>query len=113
LILNKIINKGDKMKKILFAVAVASMMGASTAQTNVGKDMYNVLGCSGCHGAGGKSTVSTYPSLAGSISGKDADWIVEQLKNFQSGSRVDATMNAMAPMTAGFEQDIADYLSSQ
>jgi len=75
--------------------------------------MYNALGCAGCHGAGGNSSVSIYPSLSGSKSGKDAAWIVEQLKSFQSGARVNPTMNAMAPMTAGFEQAIADYLAAQ
>jgi len=51
--------------------------------------------------------VPSYPSLAG----KDAGWIVKQLKDFQSGARKDATMNAMAPMAAGHEQAIADFLA--
>lgn len=45
--------------------------------------------------------------------GKDAAWTVKQLKDFQSGARKDATMNAMAPMAAGHEQAIADYLAGQ
>ena len=101
------------MKKILFGVVVASIAFTSAAQSISGEDMYNALGCIGCHGTDGKSNVSIYPSLAGSITGKDADWIVEQLKNFQSGDRVDGIMNAMAPMTVGFEQEIADYLAAQ
>jgi cytochrome c553 len=71
--------------------------------------MYNNLGCSGCHGAGGNSMVPSYPSLAG----KDAGWLVQQLKDFQSGARIDPTMNAMAPMAAGHEQAIADFLSGK
>ncbi|MFP6776472.1 MAG: c-type cytochrome [PS1 clade bacterium] len=97
------------MKKVLFAIAVTSMMGTSAIQADQGEDMYNALGCSGCHGVAGKSSIPTYPTLAG----KDAAWIAQQLKDFQSGARQDATMNAMAPMTAGFEQAIADYLSAQ
>jgi cytochrome c553 len=97
------------MKKVLFALAVTSMMTSYTAQAGTGEDMFNALGCSGCHGMGGKSTYSQYPALAG----KQADWIVEQLKAFQSGARQDATMSVLAPMTAGFEQAIADYLAAQ
>jgi cytochrome c553 len=97
------------MKKILFAVMASSMMGSVTVQAGTGEDMFNAFGCSGCHGMGGKSTYSQYPTLAG----KKADWIVEQLKAFQSGARKDATMSVMAPMTAGFEQAIADYLAAQ
>jgi len=74
-----------------------------------GRIMYNNLGCSGCHGVGGKSAIPSYPTLAG----KDAGWIVQQLKDFQSGARRDATMNAMAPMAAGHEKNIAQYLRMQ
>ncbi|MDP6104404.1 MAG: c-type cytochrome [Gammaproteobacteria bacterium] len=97
------------MKKVLFVVAIFSMLSSYSVQAGTGEDMFNALGCAGCHGVGGKSSISTYPSLAG----KDADWLVQQLKDFQTGTRQDPTMNAMAPMTAGFEQAIADYLSSQ
>ena len=71
--------------------------------------MYNNLGCTICHGVGGKSAIPSYPTLAG----KDAGWIVQQLKDFQSGARKDATMNAMAPMAAGQEKNIAQYLRMQ
>lgn len=71
--------------------------------------MYNNLGCSSCHGAGGNSVVPSYPSLAG----KDASWIAKQLKDFQSGARKNTTMNAMAPLAAGHENNIAQYLRMQ
>ncbi len=97
------------MKKILaVAATVVLSMGSFSVQAD-GAAMYNSLGCGGCHGAGGKSAIPTYPSLAG----KDAAWLVQQLKDFQSGARKDATMNAMAPMAAGHEQAIADYLAGQ
>ena len=94
------------MKKVLVLAAAAAL---STSVFASGEAMYNSLGCSGCHGVGGKSQIPTYPSLAG----KEAAWIVQQLKDFQSGARKDPTMNAMAPMAAGHEQAIADYLSKQ
>jgi len=99
------------MKKILLvaaAAAAALSVGSFSVQADGGQ-MYSSLGCSGCHGAGGKSAIPSYPSLAG----KDAAWTVKQLKDFQSGARKDATMNAMAPMAAGHEQAIADYLAGQ
>lgn len=71
--------------------------------------LYEALGCIGCHGPDGKSTLTAYPSLAG----KPAAYIVKQLKDFQSGARKNATMNAIAPMVAGKEQAIADYLAAE
>ncbi|MEO1918106.1 MAG: c-type cytochrome [Candidatus Thioglobus sp.] len=97
------------MKKVLLAAAAAAIsMGSFSVQAS-GEAMYNNLGCAGCHGAGGNSMVPSYPSLAG----KDSNWIFQQLKDFQSGKRVDPTMNAMAPMAAGHEQAIADFLSGK
>ncbi len=94
-------------KKNLVIAVIATSISA-TLQAN-GEMMYNSLGCAGCHGVGGKSIIPTYPSLAG----KDAAWTVKQLKDFQSGVRKDPTMNAMAPMAAGHEQAIANYLATQ
>lgn len=94
------------MKKILVLAATAALaMGSFTVQANP----YNALGCAGCHGPNGKSSIPTYPSLAG----KDAASIVKALKDFQSGARKDPTMSAMAPMAAGQEQAIADFLAAQ
>lgn len=94
-------------KKVLL-VATTVMSISSMVQAD-GSALYNNLGCAGCHGANGKSVISIYPSLAG----QHAAYIVKQLKDFQSGARKDPTMSAMAAMTAGHEQDIADYLAKQ
>ncbi|TEU22032.1 MAG: c-type cytochrome [Gammaproteobacteria bacterium] len=96
------------MKKVLLVAAAVISVSSFSVQAS-GEAMYNNLGCSGCHGAGGNSMIPSYPSLAG----KDAGWIFDQLKAFQDGSRVDPTMNAMAPMAAGHEQAIADFLSGK
>lgn len=95
-------------KKIL-VVAVAAMSMSAILQASNGKEMYESLGCVGCHGVGGKSTIPIYPSLAG----KDGKWIVKQLKDFQSGARKGTTMNAMAPIVVGHEKAISKYLSKQ
>jgi cytochrome c553 len=47
------------------------------------------------------------------LAGKDVEWIVQQLENFQSGERYDEYMNPMARMAEGFERSIAEYLSIQ
>lgn len=57
-----------------------------------GMVMYYNLGCTGCRGSGGKSAIPSPPTLEG----KDVGWIVQQLKDFRSYARKDATMNAMA-----------------
>ncbi len=96
------------MKNILLVAASAAfVMNSFSVQASP----FDALGCSGCHGAGGKSAIPTYPSLAKSAR-PDLD-VVKQLKDFQSGARIDPTMNAMAPLAAGQEQAIADYLAGQ
>jgi len=95
---------------LLFGVVVLfSLNSLSEESVSEGEIMFEALGCWGCHGRGGLSTDERYPVLAG----RDADWIVQQLEDFQSGERVSPMMNAMAPMAEGFERVIAEYLASQ
>lgn len=95
------------MKRILLVTTVA-IFTMGFAQAN-GKADYVSGGCSSCHGDLGKSTIPTYPSLAG----QNAAYTVKQLKDFQTGARKDPTMNAMAAIVAGKEQAIADFLEKQ
>jgi len=102
------------MKKILFlifslTILAFSLSSISEESKGKGEAMFEVLGCSSCHGSGGNSSDDDIPSLAG----RDAEWIVQQLEQFQSGERQNAIMNAMAPMAEGFEDSIAEYLSTQ
>ena len=102
------------MKKILLLilsiVAFAfSLSSISEESKSEGESMFEALGCSSCHGLEGNSTDEEIPSLAG----RDAEWIVQQLEQFQSGERQNAIMNAMAPIVEGFEDSIAEYLSNQ
>tara|TARA_B110000261_G_C12999365_1_gene323556 strand:- start:372 stop:656 length:285 start_codon:yes stop_codon:yes gene_type:complete len=92
-------------KKVLLAASIVLSMGSVQANS------FQALGCAGCHGTTGKSAIPSYPSLAKSVR-PDLD-IVKALKDYQSGARKNATMNAMAPMAAGQEQAIADYLAGQ
>ncbi len=66
--------------------------------------------CAGCHGADGNSTVATFPILAG----QHADYLVQALKDYKSGKRKNAIMQAQA---AGLSEEdmenLAAYFASQ
>ena len=66
--------------------------------------------CQACHGPDGNSVDPQYPRLAGQY----ADYLVQALKDYQSGARNNAIMKGFA---AGLsEQDMADlaaYFSAQ
>lgn len=95
------------MKKILLAVTtVIISIGSFSVQAD-GKSDYTNLGCGGCHGAEGISSSPIWPNLAG----QKAAYTVKQLKDFQTRMRKDASMAAMADLTKGKEQAIADYLA--
>ena len=100
-----------KLSLILLSAVVVlfSLSSLSEESVSEGEIMFEALGCWGCHGQAGYSTDEKYPVLAA----KNADWIVQQLEDFQSGKRVNPMMNAMAPMAEGFERVIAEYLASQ
>lgn len=93
-------------KKVL--VVAAAVMSISSMVQADGKEAYDGAGCGSCHGATGKSAIPTYPHLAG----QNAAYTVKQLKDFQSGVRKDPSMNAMAGLVKGKEQEIADYLAA-
>ncbi len=98
--------------KILSTVILASSLmvsGAAMADAAAGKAAYAGKGCIGCHGAGGKSAIPTYPSLKG----KDSTFVTKNLTDFRSGARKNPTMNAMAAsLTDGDIANIAAYIGS-
>ena len=67
--------------------------------------------CQGCHGEDGNSTMPIYPKLAGQW----ADYIQKQMRNFQSLSRINETMNEISLTVFDFQDiaDIAAYFASQ
>jgi cytochrome c553 len=92
------------MKQIMFLATL--LAGAAFAVPHTGEVFYKELGCIGCHGDKGQGSEHA-PVLAG----KDIAYIVQQLEDFQSGARKNATMNSMALMTEGKEISIATWLS--
>lgn len=98
--------------KIVSTILVTGLLvlsGSVFADATKGQSTYAAKGCIGCHGAGGKSVVPTYPSLVG----QDAAFVKKNLADFRSGARKNPTMNAMA---AGLNDDdinnLADYIGS-
>ncbi len=95
--------------KLFSTVVLASVLAVSgqamAGDAAAGKSAYAAKGCIGCHGAGGKSVVPTYPSLLG----KDAAYVKQNLTDFRAGKRQNPTMNAMA---AGLSDADIDNLSA-
>ena len=98
--------------KVVFAFLITFVLVFSAsvqADKAAGQSAYAARGCIGCHGAGGKSVVPTYPSLKG----KGAGFIRKNLTDFRSGARKNPTMNAMAAgLSDGDIKNIADYIGS-
>ncbi len=102
------------MRSLSFiAPIVCSLMlilsGPAFADKAAGQSAYSAKGCIGCHGAGGKSVVPTYPSLVG----RNADFVRKNLTDFRSGARKNPTMNAMAAGLSDSEiENLATYIDS-
>lgn len=92
----------------LFAIVMVFSIPAQ-ADKAAGQSAYAAKGCIGCHGAGGKSVVPTYPSLKG----RSAAFVLKNLTDFRSGARKNPTMNAMAAGLSDADiNNIADYIGS-
>lgn len=84
---------------LLLLTSIASPAYAA-GDKEAGKE--KAIPCQICHGKGGRSTNPLYPVLAG----QHAQYIIKQLKAFQTGTRKDPIMNGMAaPLN---EQDMED-----
>ena len=98
--------------KFVVAVGLALTLGFSAtarADAAAGQSTYAARGCIGCHGAGGVSVVTTYPSLKG----KNADFVRKSLTEFRSGARKEPVMNAMAAGLSDTDiKNLADYIDS-
>jgi outer membrane protein OmpA-like peptidoglycan-associated protein len=110
-------NMSAALALVLFAAASA-IAGETASEINQRKGNGDpVLGkeksalCQGCHGVDGNSLSPQFPKLAGQW----ADYIQKQVRNFQSQSRINVTMNEIAMNVRDFEDlyDIAAYFASQ
>lgn len=81
--------KRSLIPALIFSALVATVPSIA-ADTVAGKSKYAV--CAGCHGPAGMGNAALgYPQLAG----RDAAYVVAQLRAFKSGQRESATMKAM------------------
>jgi cytochrome c553 len=93
----------------LCLAVTAIFTGAAQADAAAGQSAYASRGCIGCHGSGGISVVTTYPSLKG----RDADYVLKSLTDYRSGARKNAVMNAMAAGLSDADiKNLADYIDS-
>lgn len=98
------------MKKLIVSLLMLGLAGFSQAAGNAEAGQALTAVCSACHGADGNSAVATFPKLAG----QGEAYLVKQLQDIKSGSRVVVEMTGM--LTAMNDQqleDIAAYYSSQ
>ncbi|NOZ55083.1 MAG: cytochrome c4 [Gammaproteobacteria bacterium] len=100
--------------KIQHFIVVSSLLitplapAASIGDASAGK--VKSESCQGCHGIDGNSLSPEWPHLAN----QHAPYLIKQVKNFQQGSRINETMNAIVDGLS--EQDIADmaaYFAAQ
>ena len=100
------------MKKLQFLVAgvliAASSVVMAGGDAAAGKSKSAT--CAACHGADGNSTIPTNPKLAG----QHADYLVQAMKDYQSGARNNAIMKGMtAALSEQDIEDLAAYFASQ
>ncbi len=89
--------------------ASAYELRIGTGDPASGKKKVQSENCQECHGINGISSSPTFPKLAGQY----AEYIVKQLKDFQSGRRKHPVMTAMADgLTEDDVLDIAAYFAS-
>lgn len=92
-------------------IVLSSLMSITSYAADIQAGKSKSAACAGCHGADGNSISGTWPNLAG----QHASYLVKQLKDFKSGTRVNSTMQGMAGILATETdiQDVAAYYQSQ
>lgn len=97
------------MAKVLFILmfSTLSVFAQDDDWQSKGEQVFSTLGCSSCHGSVAEGT-SFAPKLAGS----STEYLVEQLNNFQNGTRENTTMRAMSQLAKGYETIISAWVAS-
>jgi cytochrome c553 len=95
------------MKKLMISALLMAASGAVLAvEGDVKAGESKAAACAGCHGAGGNSTVGTFPKLAG----QHPKYVIKQLNDMKidpaKSGRVVVEMGGVVPSLT--EQDIAD-----
>jgi len=99
------------MRSLLLAVflLVAHAYGANATEVTLSRFNDIKINCDTCHGVGGRSPV---PDQVPSIAGKCENYIISQIRGFESGQRKHQTMALMGgEMTIEELRAIARYYS--
>ncbi|MFM8332031.1 MAG: c-type cytochrome [Candidatus Methylumidiphilus sp.] len=86
----------------LFAAQAQAAESATPVKGDAAAGKAKTETCAGCHGEDGNASAPIFPKLAG----QHPAYLSKQLRDFKSGKRVDATMNAMAASLS--DADMAD-----
>jgi len=97
------------MSLLLAAGSLHAQEQAAAPDLEKGKQVAETI-CAGCHNADGNSVLPANPKLAGQI----PEYLAKQLHEFKDGTRVNATMNAMAATVSDEDvPNVAAYFASQ
>jgi cytochrome c553 len=92
---------------ILSITLVSAASGSMAADIAAGKS--RSAQCAACHGPDGHAIAPMTPNLAG----QDEDYLVQQLKDFRSGTRQSETMSVIAkPLSDTEIANLAGYFNS-
>ena len=98
------------MKKILLTSLLFGLSISVFAAGDAENGRKKTVSCAACHNADGNSSAPGFPKLAG----QHAEYIVKQLKDYQSGARENAIMKGIASALSEQDMiDIAAYYASQ
>lgn len=94
-------------KTVIFAFSALTLLAT---QAHAMEAPAKAKTCVGCHGADGNSMVPNFPNIAG----QHAAYLEKQLKDFRSGYRKDATMQAFAKGLTDQEiKDLSAFYAQQ
>ena len=98
------------MKKILIFAVLAFMAPLNYAESNAANGKNLAVTCLACHGETGNSPASIFPNIAG----QNAQYLLKQLLEIQSGQREVLTMTGILDNLSESDlSDIAAYYESQ
>jgi cytochrome c553 len=96
--------------RAVIALAWLAWAGAPPAYANAAAGEAKAQACFACHGPGGNSSTSIFPSLAG----QPKQFIMLELFQFREGKRKNDLMSPIAaPLSNADLTDLADYFSGQ
>ena len=99
------------IRTLLVAAAAGIALGeAAMAEGDAAAGKDKAATCQQCHGPDGNSPTPLFPKLAG----QHAKYIVQTLKDYQTGARQDPVMAGFsAPLTQQDREDLAAWYASQ